>query len=78
MGYRTRVATLLLWFSTLGAIAALLYPGRSSPEATTPLVVLLVLELLAAVLGWGATMRTWARARREHEAKLETKAEGKS
>jgi hypothetical protein len=67
MGRRTRAATLLLWFAAAGALGAWLYPDRRDPASADGLKLLLGTQLLAAVVSFGITMRTWRREKAAHE-----------
>ena len=70
MEYRTRAATFLVWFSVIGAATAWLLPDRREPSAVPTLQLLLAADLGAAVVGFVVTMRTWRRAKADHEAEV--------
>lgn len=76
MGYRTRAATFMVWFSALGVAVAWLWPDRRDPSAVAPLRAVLGADLAVAVFGFVVTMRTWRRAKAEHEAEVARGAGG--
>ena len=68
MGVPIRATTFIVWSGIVGAIAAWMWPARTTPEAADGLWVLLWIQLAVCVVGWLHTFRIWRRAKAAHEA----------